>query len=472
MRRRIIVWGIGILVLALIAPLVAGLLPSTTVDDVTTTRAGSATTELPPETSLARQTLTEPEFAGATITGDTPCPKTDGSQERVTTFESEPPMCIDTTAKYTMTLSGPTGAIKIDIKAASAPKAANLAVTLARYGVYDFAPTLQMVPGFVLIGALGDAGFETQASAGEAPFNGAYPVGSVIMFTTIEGVLQGQLGIITTETAANALAETGAPHPIIGSISEGLSEAEELTNLMNSRLDDVAVTETPEATPTSTSPPVDDPAPKEEVGQLPEGCPAEDGSSPRTLNFDGPHPMCINTNETYVATFDTTEGVIKVTLDTMNAPDTVNNFVTLARWGYYDATTIFRTEPNLDIIQGGSPNTETPGDPGPGYSILDEPPFVVDPETGSLKGPYRYEPGDLAMARTAEPNSAAAQYFFSTGPNTSVLNSQGTYVVFGQTDSDGLAVLESIIDLHEPNPNWDGNPSRTVTVNSVTIEVR
>lgn len=199
-------------------------------------------------------------------------------------------------------------------------------------------------------------------------------------------------------------------------------------------------------------------------------CPAVDGSSPRTIDFDGPQPMCIDPEAGYVATFDTSEGEMRFELTASETPLTVNNFVTLARWGYYDDTLLFRTDPSIDIIQGGSPHTNDNRDPGPGYTIPDEPTFDVDPETGGLTGPYRYQPGQLVMARSAGPDSASAQFFLTTGPNASRLDGQGTYVVFGRTDDAGLAVAQSIIGLHEPGGSLGGAPSRDVTVHSVTIE--
>ena len=202
-------------------------------------------------------------------------------------------------------------------------------------------------------------------------------------------------------------------------------------------------------------------------------CPPEEGSDEPVLDFDEPQPLCIDPAQTHVAVFDTTEGEIRVELDTTDTPGTSNNFITLARWGYYDGTDVFRTDPSIDIIQGGSPHTQDNSDPGPGYTITDEPTFGTDAATGQLVGPYRYEPGQLVMARSAGPDSASAQIFFSTGPNTAQLDSQGVYVVFGTTDDAGLAVLETIIGLHEDDPEnpLGGGPSRQVTVNSVTIEV-
>ena len=199
-------------------------------------------------------------------------------------------------------------------------------------------------------------------------------------------------------------------------------------------------------------------------------CPAPDKSSPRTLDFGGPQPMCINPAHNYQAVFDTSEGGIVIDLDTENTPNTANNFVTLARWGYYDGTTLFRTDPSIDIIQGGSPHTDSASDPGPGYTIPDEPTF--NDEGGFLTGPYRYVPGQLVMARSAGPDSSGAQFFFTTGPNTALLDSSGTYIVFGQTDEAGLGVMQDIIGLHQPDDSGlGGRPSRTVTVNSVTIRV-
>ena len=214
-----------------------------------------------------------------------------------------------------------------------------------------------------------------------------------------------------------------------------------------------------------------EPEPAAEPAAEPEAaaCPAVDGSSPRVIDFDGPQPMCIDPEADYVATFDTSEGEMRFELTASETPLTVNNFVTLARWGYYDDTLLFRTDPSIDIIQGGSPHTNDNRDPGPGYTIPDEPAFEVDPDTGNLTGPYRYRPGQIVMARSAGQDSASAQFFLTTGPDASKLDGQGTYVVFGQTDDAGLAVAQSIIGLHEPGGSLGGAPSRDVTVHSVTI---
>jgi len=181
-------------------------------------------------------------------------------------------------------------------------------------------------------------------------------------------------------------------------------------------------------------------------------CPAVDGSQARVTKFEKAPPMCIDAAKKYTATFDTTEGSIVVDLDTAKTPQTVNNFVTLARYKYYDGTVIFRTDTSIDIIQGGGlTNTDDPG-----YTIADE---------GSG---YKYVEGDLAMARTGEPNSAGGQWFFVAGPKASALDGQGTYVNFAKVTS-GLDVVKNILALSSGSGALGGVPSRNVVITSVTI---
>ena len=105
------------------------------------------------------------------------------------------------------------------------------------------------------------------------------------------------------------------------------------------------------------------------------------------------------------AIFDTTEGMIEVALDTKKTPNTVNNFIVLSRYKYYDGSYIFRTDPSIDIIQGGGASNSD----DPGYSIKDE------------ANGFKYAEGDLVMARTAAPDSAGGQFFFVTGEKAALL---------------------------------------------------
>ena len=218
------------------------------------------------------------------------------------------------------------------------------------------------------------------------------------------------------------------------------------------------------STPTETSAPTDSSvAPDTTVASKPltivEGstaCPKTDGTQKRVDEFSDPMKKCIDPTKSYTATFNTSEGTIVVALNAQAVPSTVNNFVALSRYKYYDGTTIFRTDPSIDIIQGG------------GFSASDSVGYNI-PDEG---GPYSYSEGDLVMARTNAPNSAGAQYFFVTGPKASALDSQGTYVTFGKVTK-GLDVLKRIISLHEATSDvLGGKPNRTVTVKTITIAER
>jgi cyclophilin family peptidyl-prolyl cis-trans isomerase len=221
--------------------------------------------------------------------------------------------------------------------------------------------------------------------------------------------------------------------------------------------DDTVRTTGTTVTTVAGQPPKAQPVPAGEAVAGDTPCPEEDGSSKRTSNFAKPPPMCIDPARTYTATFETSEGDVVVRLDTRTTPQTANNFVVLARYHYYDGTAIHRTDPSIDIVQGGSPTTQDASDPGPGYRIKDE---------GSP--PRQYKEGDLVMARSAGPDSAGSQYFFVTGPKASALDAQGTYVTFGKVTK-GLDVLKKIIGLHQPFGQLGGAPRRVVLVEKVTI---
>lgn len=186
-------------------------------------------------------------------------------------------------------------------------------------------------------------------------------------------------------------------------------------------------------------------------------CPPEGGSPQPVLTFSTAPMLCIDPAKSYTATFDTTAGTVKVSLDTVRTPGTANNFVVLGRYGYYNGTKIFRTDTSIDILQGGAPHDNSASDPGPGYTIPDE------------GGKFTYQPGQLVMARTQGPNSAGAQFFFSAGPKTANLDNDGSYVVFGNV-TEGLDVLQKVLATNvDTGGGLGGAPNPPVTVNSVTI---
>ena len=163
--------------------------------------------------------------------------------------------------------------------------------------------------------------------------------------------------------------------------------------------------------------------------------------------YDAPPPMFIDTDKSYRATIVTEKGEIVVELFDDQAPQTVNNFVFLARQGFYDDTTFHRVLPGF-MAQAGDPTGTGRG--GPGYSFADE----FDPS-------LRHDgPGILSMAN-AGANTNGSQ-FFITYEATPWLDDRHT--VFGQI-VEGREVLEALTPRDpQQNPNFAGDRILTITV--------
>ena len=180
---------------------------------------------------------------------------------------------------------------------------------------------------------------------------------------------------------------------------------------------------------------------------MPTECPAADGSSPTKRRFDGPPPMCIDAGRRYTAEMVTSKGTMTIALDPIAAPTTVNNFVVLARYHYFDGIVFHRIIPGF-VLQGGDP--EGTGRGGPGYRFADE-----LPKAG------RYEVGSLAMAN-AGPNTNGSQFFVISGPDGVRLPPQ--YSLFGKVVK-GLDVVTAI----DAVGTGSGTPREKVVIESVTI---
>ena len=148
--------------------------------------------------------------------------------------------------------------------------------------------------------------------------------------------------------------------------------------------------------------------------------------------------MAIDPNKRYIATFRTERGDFQVELFAKDAPATVNNFVFLAREGFYDGVTFHRVIKGF-MAQGGDPTGTGTG--GPGYQFRDEQSALRLKHDG---------PGVLSMAN-AGPNTNGSQFFITFVP-TPHLN--GKHAVFGKVIS-GMDVVNS---LRERDPGRDRNP--------------
>jgi cyclophilin family peptidyl-prolyl cis-trans isomerase len=176
-------------------------------------------------------------------------------------------------------------------------------------------------------------------------------------------------------------------------------------------------------------------------------CPPADGSALKTVRFAGPPPMCIDPAKRYTATMVTSKGTLVFALDAARAPQTVNSFVFLARYHFFDGIAFHRIIPGF-VVQGGDPTGTGTG--GPGYRFADE-----------LPQPGRYEIGSLAMAN-AGPDTNGSQFFIISGAQGTAL--PPLYSLFGQAVA-GLDVLAAIEATGSPS----GKPTARVVIESVTI---
>lgn len=177
-------------------------------------------------------------------------------------------------------------------------------------------------------------------------------------------------------------------------------------------------------------------------------CPPADGSAERVTSFPSAPPMCIDPAKTYTATMETDAGTMTIALDAAQAPRTVNNFVVLSRYHYYDGLTFHRVIQSF-MAQGGDP--EGTGAGGPGYEFEDE-----LPEAGE------YTVGSVAMAN-AGPDTNGSQFFIVSGPAGEQL--PPNYSLFGQV-TEGLDTLRQI---EADGSASEGPPAMVHTITKVTI---
>jgi cyclophilin family peptidyl-prolyl cis-trans isomerase len=153
--------------------------------------------------------------------------------------------------------------------------------------------------------------------------------------------------------------------------------------------------------------------------------------------YDRPPEMALDPDTDYYANFVTEKGSIRIRLFAEEAPETVNNFVSLARDGYFDGTTFHRVIEGF-MAQGGDPTGTGTG--GPGYRIPDE----------FHPGLRHDKPGVLSMAN-AGPNTGGSQ-FFITHVATPWLDDR--HAVFGEV-VEGMDVVNA---LRERDPQRDREP--------------
>jgi peptidyl-prolyl cis-trans isomerase B (cyclophilin B) len=142
--------------------------------------------------------------------------------------------------------------------------------------------------------------------------------------------------------------------------------------------------------------------------------------------WSGPPPLTIDVGRAYPVRIETEKGTIRLELYPQHAPNTVNNFIFLARQGFYDGVAFHRVIPDF-MIQGGDPTGSGRG--GPGYKFADE----------TRSNPLKHETGSLSMAN-AGPDSNGSQFFITHAPQPHL---DGKHTVFGKVVA-GQEVVDAI----------------------------
>ncbi|MBN2007360.1 MAG: peptidylprolyl isomerase [Anaerolineae bacterium] len=394
-----------------------GTTPVATVDPV----EGDSDADQPPSTLLSVDS--DPEIT----TTNPDMPKDPSARNNM--YTSVPPMTIDPSKVYRAIFVTEKGDIVVELYADKAPNTVNNFVFLAREGFYDNTMFHRVIEGFMAQGGdptgtgMGGPGYQF---ADEFSPDLKHDGPGVLSMANAGANTNGSQFFITFV----ATPWLDGMHTIFGKVVEGLDVLMSLSlrdpstattpgDLIKTiRIEEVTTSVLPTATPMVYTQPGQVPMPAEPVA--------------RNGMYSSPPAMIIDPTVKYYATFRTAKGNIVVELFADKAPNTVNNFVFLAREGFYDNTTFHRVIEDF-MAQGGDPTGTGMG--GPGYQFADE--FNADLKHDG--------PGVLSMAN-AGANTNGSQ-FFITFVATPWLD--GMHTVFGKV-VEGLDVLLSI-SLRDPS---------------------
>lgn len=149
-------------------------------------------------------------------------------------------------------------------------------------------------------------------------------------------------------------------------------------------------------------------------------------------------------------------GTIELELYPEVAPNTVNNFISLANSGFYDGLTFHRVIKGF-MIQGGDPDGIGTG--GPGYSIAGE--FTSNGFANSLK----HTKGVISMARGKNPDSAGSQFFIMSADASHL---DGDYAAFGKI----ISGIECVENIENVKTDYNDKPEKEVVIESITVDTK
>jgi cyclophilin family peptidyl-prolyl cis-trans isomerase len=203
--------------------------------------------------------------------------------------------------------------------------------------------------------------------------------------------------------------------------------------------------------------PADDaatPAPAATSAPVEEGTPTPADASGSAKSWPMPPHMFIDPDTIYVATLETEKGEIVIELDAKRAPQTVNNFVFLAREGFYDGVTFHRVIPDF-MAQTGDPTGLGTG--GPGYTIQDE----ITPD-------MTFDRAGLVAMANAGPNTAGSQFFITYAPAPWL---DGNFTIFGEV-IEGMDVLKQLTPRDPQTATGPGDKILRVTISEAETSRR
>ena len=356
-------------------------------------------------------------------------PTETGPVARPGPWDAPPAMSIDPNAVYVATLVTEKGNVKVELFADRAPVTVNNFIFLAEQGYYNDITFHRVIPGFM-------------AQSGDPTGTGTGGPGYTIEDEITHGLTFDQPGLLamanvgSPDTNGSQFFITYAPtpwlnglHTIFGEVIEGMDVLEQLTprdpqespDFEGDRLITVEIEQVDRSTlPTPT------PAPEAVVPEPADGRPlAEIPPAERADLYTGMPDMVIELDKTYSANIDTSKGRIVVKLEPLSAPKSVNNFVVLARLGYWDGFPIATVQQGAFFLTG-SPAAQPDSDIG--YVLPSE---NGNPATAGALG-YWFRQDKLA--------SSGSQIFITLDNLTGM---EEFYTIFGYVTS-GLDVAESL----------------------------
>ena len=196
------------------------------------------------------------------------------------------------------------------------------------------------------------------------------------------------------------------------------------------------------------------------------GCKSQTSSTPepakKAPEVVAPKTDTVKNTVKPVVTIEMEDGTkIKIELDPLVAPNTVNNFVSLANKGFYNGLIFHRVVPGF-MIQGGDPKGTGGGDPG--YSIKGE--FS---ENGVKTNTLKHARGVISMARAQDNNSGGSQFFIMAKDSNFL---DGKYAAFGKV-LEGMEEVDKIVSTPSDNSEQGGNGGRPIKeqkMKTVTVD--